>query len=101
MGRRQDRDDSRVTRIYRYILANDCGMAPCPENGLITLGTCKPVIRRLARPGDWVLGFRPGSLVRGLVLWAGKVECKMSHGEYQRTHASRSDAVYRSPANGE
>ncbi len=83
-----------MTRIYRYILANDIGMAPCPENGLITLGTCKPVIRRMARPGDWVLGFRPGSMMRGLVLWAGKVERSMSHAEYQHAYPDRADAVY-------
>lgn len=90
-----------MTKIYRYILTHDSGMAPCPECGLITLGTCKPVIRRVARPGDWVIGFRPGSLVRGLVLWAGKVERSISHGEYQRTFPRRSDAVYRQKADGE
>lgn len=90
-----------MTRIYRYILVNDSGMAPCPEDGLITLGTCKPVIRRMARPGDWVLGFRPGSLVRGLVLWAGKVERSMSHGDYQRAYPKRDDAVYSLGSNGQ
>jgi hypothetical protein len=89
-----------MTRIYRYILTHDTGMAPCPENAFISLATCKPVIRRLAKSGDWVLGFRPGPLVRGLVLWAGKVERSMTHGEYQRTHPKRSDAVYRLTANG-
>mgnify|MGYP003610639374 CR=1 FL=1 len=90
-----------MTRIYRYILTHDTGMAPCPENGLITLGTCKPVIRRKARPGDWVLGFRPGSLVRGLVLWAGKVERTTTHGDYQRAYPKRSDAVYRLAEDGQ
>lgn len=84
-----------MTRIYRYIWTHDSGMAPCPDGGQITLATCKPVIRRVARPGDWVIGFRPGSLERGLVLWAGRVESKLSHGEYQRRHGKRSDAVYR------
>lgn len=90
-----------MTRIYRYILTHDTGMAPCPENGMITLGTCKPVIRRVARAGDWVLGFRPGSLVRGLVLWAGKVERSMTHGDYKRAYPKRSDAVYRLASNGQ
>ena len=90
-----------MTRIYRYILTHDTGMAPCPENGLISLATCKPVIRRVARADDWVLGFRPGSLARGLVLWAGKVECSMSHAEYQRTYSKRSDAVYRLAGSGQ
>ena len=84
-----------ISRAYRYILTHDSGMAPCPDGGLISLATCKPVIRRVARSGDWVLGFRPGSLERGLILWAGKVAEKMSHGEYQRQHSNRSDVVYR------
>lgn len=89
-----------MTRAYRYILTHDSGMAPCPDGGLISLATCKPVIRRVARPGDWVLGFRPGSLERGLMLWAGKVAEKMSHGEYQQRHGNRSDAVYRMGKDG-
>lgn len=84
-----------MTRIYRYILTHDSGMAPCPAGGRITLATCKPVIRRTANPGDWVLGFRPGSLERGLLLWAGKVEQVMDHGDYEREFRGRPDAVYR------
>lgn len=95
MGGREDFGHLRMTRIYRYILTHDSGMIPCPDDGMITLATCKPVIRRMARPGDWVVGFRPGSLVRGLVPWAGKVEQVVNHGDYQRTHPARSDAVYR------
>lgn len=90
-----------MTRAYRYILTHDSGMAPCPDGGLISLATCKPVIRRVAQPGDWVLGFRPGSLERGLMLWAGKVAERMSHGEYQRQHTNRSDAVYRMGKDGD
>ena len=83
-----------MTRIYRYILTHDHGMAPCPEGGVITLGTCKPMIRRKAAPGDWVPGFRPGSLERGLVLWAGRVERIMAHGDFERQYRGRTDAQY-------
>jgi len=89
-----------MPRIYRYILTHDYGVAPCPQNGTITLATCKPVIRRCASVGDWVIGFRPGSLERGLVLWAGRVAEKISHGEYQRRHPERLDAVYAENPNG-
>ena len=89
-----------VSRIYRYILESDFGMAPCPAGGLITLATCKPVIRRTASPGDWVIGFRQGSLARGLVLWAGKVAQILPHGEYERVHRGRPDAVYREKSDG-
>ena len=90
-----------MTRIYRYILPHDTGMAPCSEGKFISLATCKPVIRRVARQGDWVLGFRPGSLERGHVLWAGKVAEVMTHGDYQREHPRRSDAVYGMRADGD
>lgn len=83
-----------MTRIFRYILADDHGIAPCGDDGLITLATCKPTIRRTARRGDWVMGFRPGSLERGLVLWVGRIANILPHGEYQRRHPARLDAVY-------
>lgn len=89
-----------MTRIYRYILTHDHGVAPCPAGGRITLATCKPVIRRTASPGDWVLGFRPGSLERGLLLWAGRVERVMEHGDYEREYRGRPDAVYREVEGG-
>lgn len=89
-----------MTRIYRYILAQDHGVAPCPDDGLITLATCKPTIRRMARPGDWVLGFQPGSLERGMLLWGGRVSATMSHGDYERAHRGRRDAVYRERRDG-
>lgn len=89
-----------MTRIFRYILADDHGIAPCGDAGLVTLATCKPTIRRTARRGDWVMGFRPGSLERGLMLWAGRVGAILPHGEYQRVHPGRIDAVYREAVDG-
>lgn len=87
-----------MTRIYRYILVDDVGMAPCPAGGLITLGTCKPAIRRGASTGDWVLGFRPGSLERGMLLWGGRVADMLEHGEYERKHvAGRMPSIGRRP----
>ena len=89
-----------MTRIYRYILETDSGMAPCIDHGIVSLATCKPDIRKGARPGDWVLGFRPGSARRGLVVWAGRVARIFEVGEYERKYScvnrrGRSDAIYR------
>lgn len=83
-----------MTRIYRYILDSDGGMAPCAQNGLISLGTCKPTIRRTAKRGDWVAGFMPGTARRGQLVWAGLVTSKLSHEEYRRRFPRRRDAVY-------
>lgn len=90
-----------MSRIFRYILVHDHGIAPCPTDGLITLATCKPSIRRTAAVGDWVLGFRPGSLHRGLLLWGGRLEKIMPHGKYERAYRGRPDALYRERPDGE
>jgi hypothetical protein len=43
-------------RLYSYVVARDFGFAPNPFFGYCTLATCKPQIRRLAEPGNWVIG---------------------------------------------
>jgi Nucleotide modification associated domain 2 len=94
-----------MTRILRYILQHDSGMAPCIDNGLVSLATCKPQIRASAKPCDWVLGFRPSPAPRGLVVWAGQIAESIGVGEYERRHSykrrgGRADAIYRELPNG-
>ena len=43
-------------RLFSYVIARDYGFAPNPFFGLCTLGTCKPVIRKTASVGDWIIG---------------------------------------------
>lgn len=43
-------------KIYSYVIKSDSGFAPNPFWGYCTLATCKPVIRRIAKEGDWVIG---------------------------------------------
>lgn len=83
-----------MSRIFRYILDSDGGMAPCPQDGTVTLGTCKPGIRKSAAVGDWVAGFMPGSLNRGDMVWAGQVAEKHSHDDYRKRFPKRRDAIY-------
>jgi hypothetical protein len=45
-----------MARIYSYVLKIDDGAAPNPFGGVCTLTICKPVIRRNASVGDWVIG---------------------------------------------
>ena len=52
-----------MTRLHTYVVATDLGLAPNPFHGVCTLAVCKPVIRRTARVGDWILG--TGSKARG------------------------------------
>ncbi len=89
-----------MTRIFRYILATDNGMAPCIDNELLSLATCKPKIRASARPGDWVVGFFPKPERRGLVAWAGRISRRLEVGEYEVIFRGRSDAIYRLKRDG-
>ncbi len=52
-----------MTRLHTYVVATDLGVAPNPFHGVCSLAVCKPVIRRTARVGDWILG--TGSKTRG------------------------------------
>lgn len=89
-----------MTRIFRYILASDNGMAPCIDDGLVSLATCKPAVRSSARPGDWVIGCFPKPAPRGVVAWAARIAECISVGEYETRYRGRSDAVYRENADG-
>lgn len=42
--------------LYSYCIPIDDGAAPNPYWGICTLAICKPVIRRNAKIGDWVVG---------------------------------------------
>jgi len=50
-------------KLYSYIMTSDSGFAPNPFHSICTLAACKPKIRRLAKKGDWILGFS-GKLLR-------------------------------------
>jgi hypothetical protein len=43
-------------RLFSYVITHDTGFAPNPFGGLLTLATCKPRIRLVAQPGDWLMG---------------------------------------------
>lgn len=84
-----------MSRIWRYVLAHDSGFAPCVDDGLLTLCTCKPRIRADANVGDWVVGFIPKRFGIGRVAWAGCVREILSLGDYGERYTGRLDAIYR------
>jgi Nucleotide modification associated domain 2 len=45
-----------TARVFSYVVTHDHGFAPNPYGGYLTLATCKPVVRRSARVGDWIVG---------------------------------------------
>lgn len=52
-----------MPRLYTYVVRHDTGFAPNPYHGYCTLACCKPLIRKYARPGDWILG--GGAVTKG------------------------------------
>ncbi len=45
-----------MPKAFSYIVARDYGFAPNPFYGVLTLATCKPVIRKMASVGDFIIG---------------------------------------------
>lgn len=72
--------------LYTYTVCVDGGSAPNPYWGICTLAICKPKIRRLAQPGDWVVGL--GSKNVDGVDYSGRVVYAM------RVHESLMFEVY-------
>lgn len=85
----------RAPRIYRYILKHDDGYAPCVDDRLLTLATCKPMIRSTAKEGDWVAGYMPKGLGEGLLVWFGCIDSTMFPTDYEQKFRGRKDAQYR------
>ena len=45
-----------MARGFSYIITRDFGFAPNPFQGVLTLATCKPKIRKAAQVGDYLIG---------------------------------------------
>lgn len=82
-----------MPRLYSYIVKNDNGSAPNPFWGVCTLTICKPVIRRTAQIGDWIVGtgskntkLRDGKMhdLSGHLVYAMQVTDKMSLRAYDQ-----------------
>ena len=64
-----------MPKIYSYVITHDHGFAPNPHGGVCTLATCKPVIRRSAQVGDWLVGTGSKSLGHDCsVIYAAKID---------------------------
>lgn len=49
-------------KLYSYIVTHDTGFSPNPFWGYCTLADCKPLIRKTAKIGDWIVGLSSKSL---------------------------------------
>lgn len=72
-----------MAKVYIYVVARDFGFAPNPFHGTCTLATCKPVIRRNAAVGDWIVGMGgKGLKAEGRCIFAMRVTEHLSFNEY-------------------
>lgn len=74
--------------LYTYTIKVDRGAAPNPFFGICTLAICKPKIRLVAKPGDWVVGFGSknvnGVNYSGRIVYAMRVSQSLPFSEYDR-----------------
>lgn len=69
--------------MYSYVVARDYGFAPNPFFGYCTLATCKPEIRRISGPGDWIIGTGTAQRKRAeFVVYAMQVAESISFNQY-------------------
>lgn len=80
-----------MTRLFTYTIRVDDGAAPNPFYGMCSLAICKPAIRRVAKPGDWIAGLgskrAPSGDLSGHLVYAMKIEEVLSMKDYD-TQAS-------------
>ncbi|MBZ4187636.1 hypothetical protein [Niabella beijingensis] len=72
-----------MAKLFSYCIPFDNGAAPNPFWGMCTLNICKPVIRKVAQVGDWIVG--TGSArhrFENKVVYAMEVTAKMTMAEY-------------------
>ena len=69
-------------RLFTYIIVHDLGFAPNPFWGYCTLACCKPVIRRTAAKGDWIVGISPKNSGNRLIYAMKVTEEPMPFAEY-------------------
>jgi hypothetical protein len=91
-----------MSRIWGYSLVADNGMAPCIERGILTLCLCKPMIRKSASVGEWVVGFVPKRINDGRVhvCWAGRIAGIFPMGDCEKQFPGRQDAIYKLTVSG-
>jgi len=59
-----------MSRGLSYIITRDYGFAPNPFQGILTLATCKPRIRKSAQVGDYLIGNSPKASGNKLIYMA-------------------------------
>lgn len=70
-------------KVYSYVVARDYGFAPNPFHGVCTLATCKPMIRKHAVAGDYVVGTGSHRFgLKGHLVYVMRVDEVLSYDDY-------------------
>lgn len=70
-------------KFFSYVVDRDFGFAPNPFHGICTLATCKPIVRKQAKIGDWVFGTGSKNLKnQNRLIYAMQVTDKITYNEY-------------------
>ena len=76
----------------------DCGGAPCIHNDILSLGICKPMIRKYAKVNDIIIGFCAKSMKlsnsKPQILFIAKVDEKIIYKHYFDKYKVRPDCIY-------
>ncbi len=75
-----------MPRLFTYTVRVDDGAAPNPFRGMCSLAICKPAIRRVAEPNDWIVGLgsvsAPSGNLSSHVVYAMRVEQVLTLQQY-------------------
>jgi hypothetical protein len=72
-----------MLKYYTYKVSRDYGFAPNPFNGVCTLATCKPLIRKHAEVGHYIIGLGSKQMKNdNTIVYAMQVDAIMSFNEY-------------------
>lgn len=85
-----------MPKIFRYVIVTDAGTAPHADGDFLSLCICKPNIRLAAAEGDYVMAFLSTAFGygEGRISWVGRVDSKLTLGDYHLQFPDRPDAIY-------
>ena len=93
-------------RYFTYVVKWDSGLAPNPFHRFCTLAVCKPLIRKFAQEGDWIIGLGSSNQNdlklnhRGRLIYAMEVAEKITFNEYWKDKRFLKKRQYASSAKG-
>jgi hypothetical protein len=92
-----------VPKIYVYKITADDGIAPCAQDGVLTLGVCKPAIRRTASVEDYLIGVGSNNWYPGRLIYVAQVSESIPGQRYYQlggAYIKRRDCIYRAMPKG-